>query len=964
MAVLLLVLGTATSPASAAVADFIGKPIGAVRFLLEGRETSDPAFVSVVETTAGTPLSMVQVRESIAHLFSLGRFDDVRADASVENGLVTLRYELRPIHPVTNIKFSYRTRAPGVDTGALRRVIVDRYGANPPVGRTNDMIRLLSDAFAEQGYLHASVATAVELGHAPERATLTFTVDPGARTTIGAVEIAGTPSIPPGELLQRVGLGRGVPLQREHLATRLQRYVEERRSRGYYEAKITPRIQLADEDRVANVTLTVEPGPHVRVVFTGDPLSSDRRSQLVPIEREGSVDEDLLEDSSNRIEDYFRSNGYRDAKAPHNREQRDGELLVTFAIMRGPQYRVSKVEVVGNAAIPLAEFEAALKLREGQPFSDARVEADASLIEDLYRRRGYASAKVQASVQPQRTANAAAQVPVPVRLEIFEGARTIVEAISFSGNRALNDAALAGRIGLQAGASYVPGQLAGDRDAIQLAYNDLGYESATVDARPEFTSENARASILFTIREGPQIFIDHILIVGNVRTDTRTIERELQVRPGEPFSLSKISDSQRRLMALGLFRRVRITELRHGNETTRDLLVTIEEAAPTTIGYGFGGEGRFLAVPEEEKGGAAAQRFQPLPRGFFEFGRRNLFGKSRSLNLFASVSVPLNPTGNRGRLPEYRLLGTYREPRLFNTTTDGLLNLTIEQQIRSSFTFRRDGVSAQVARRLTDILSVTGAYQIQRNELLSFSVEPSDVQLIRRLFTTEPLRLSGVSASIVRDTRDDPVNPAAGRYLSANGQIDPKALGSEVGFAKSFFRAQTFHLLPGSNGIVLAGNASLGVAAEFALDTPIPEPERFFAGGDTTVRGFALDTLGVRHQPSAPTVDTIDENGFPIGGNATVIFNGELRVPVRGGLSVVGFLDSGQVFQRVSQVNLSELRGAVGFGVRYRSPFGPLRVDLGFKTHIMAFLCPTSDDPARRCPESRPALHISFGQAF
>jgi outer membrane protein assembly factor BamA len=238
------------------------------------------------------------------------------------------------------------------------------------------------------------------------------------------------------------------------------------------------------------------------------------------------------------------------------------------------------------------------------------------------------------------------------------------------------------------------------------------------------------------------------------------------------------------------------------------------------------------------------------------------------------------------------------------------------------------------------------------------------VQLIRRLFTTEPLRLSGVSASIVRDTRDDPVNPAAGRYLSANGQIDPKALGSEVGFAKSFFRAQTFHLLPGSNGIVLAGNASLGVAAEFALDTPIPEPERFFAGGDTTVRGFALDTLGVRHQPSAPTVDTIDENGFPIGGNATVIFNGELRVPVRGGLSVVGFLDSGQVFQRVSQVNLSELRGAVGFGVRYSSPFGPLRVDLGFKTHIMEFLCPTGDDPARRCPESRPALHISFGQAF
>ncbi len=133
---------------------------------------------------------------------------------------------------------------------------------------------------------------------------------------------------------------------------------------------------------------------------------------------------------------------------------------------------------------------------------------------------------------------------------------------------------------------------------------------------------------------------------------------------------------------------------------------------------------------------------------------------------------------------------------------------------------------------------------------------------------------------------------------------------------------------------------------------PIPEPERFFAGGDTTNRGFALDSLGVRHEPPNVAVDTIDPvNGLPIGGNATVIFNGELRVPVTGGLSVVGFADSGQVFQRASQMALGELRSALGFGIRYQSPFGPLRIDLGFKTSLL-------DN------ESRPALHISFGQAF
>jgi len=198
-----------------------------------------------------------------------------------------------------------------------------------------------------------------------------------------------------------------------------------------------------------------------------------------------------------------------------------------------------------------------------------------------------------------------------------------------------------------------------------------------------------------------------------------------------------------------------------------------------------------------------------------------------------------------------------------------------------------------------------------------------------------------------------------------SGQLDAVAIGSQVGFAKSFFRAQTFHLVPHAGGMVFAANASLGMATQFNNEVPIPEPERFFAGGDTTNRGFALDTLGVRHLPPNPYTDTIDQDGFPIGGDATVIVNGELRVPVRGGLSVVGFVDTGNVFQSVSQVNLGELRSAVGFGVRYQSPFGPLRVDLGFKTHVNQIACALSPgESAQTCFESRPALHISFGQAF
>jgi outer membrane protein assembly complex protein YaeT len=944
--------------AGAAVTDYVGKPIASVRLVLEGRETQDPALVQVVETLAGEPLSMFKVRESIVHLFSLGRFEDVRVDATLDGGRVALRYDLVPIHPVTQIRFS-GTGKSGIDEGILRRALTDRFGATPPVGRTAEMARVLADSLAEFGYRRARLTPQVDVSHAPERARVTFAVDPGERTVIDRVTINGTPSVPPAEFLRRLGVARGSPYRREQLNARIERYIADRRSHGYYEAKVIPVVRFFDDDRRAELTLAVDHGPHVRVVFSGDSLPSDVRADLVPIEREGSADEDLLEDSTGRIEEYLRNLGYRDAKAPHTRTVSGDELLVTFAIARGPQYRVTKLEITGNTAIPQAEFENSLRLREGQPFSESRLDADASLIEDLYRRRGYAAAKVQPAADARRTEGLAAQVPVAVRLEVFEGARTVVDAVHFEGNSGISEVDLRAKVSLQPGTPYVIGQVTADRDAILIAYTNLGYENASVTVTPAFADDNARVSLTFVVREGPQVFVDHVLIVGNVRTSTDTVEHELQIAPGDPLSLAKVNDSQRRLIALGLFRRVRVNELRHGDETKRDLLVSVEESPLNTIDYGFGGEGRLLPVAEEN--GFAETHFQVLPRAFFGYGRRNLFGKPRSLNLFSSVSVPLNQTTNTSFV-EYRLLGTYREPNLFNTVTDGLLNVTAEQQIRSSFTYRRNLATAQLARRLSRAFSITGAYQIQRTELPAVSVEPGSDPLINRLFSPEPLRLSAFSASVIFDTRNDQANPTGGQYVSANGQIDAVAIGSQVGFAKSFFRAQAFHLVPHANGAVFAANASLGLAAEFNTDLPIPEPERFFAGGDTTNRGFALDTLGVRHLPPNPQLDTIDRNGFPIGGDATVILNGELRVPVRGGLSVVGFLDSGNVFQRVSQLSLPEMRNAVGFGVRYQSPFGPLRVDLGFKTHVLEIACSSPSDT--KCFESRPALHISFGQAF
>jgi outer membrane protein insertion porin family len=829
-------------------------------------------------------------------------------------------------------------------------------------------VRIVADALAERGYLHPSIAPQLQNFHAPEHAVLTFTIASGVRTTIADVQVVGTPTMPPAEMLKRLRLAPGTPYERERINARIQEYVADRRAHGYYQAAVVAVPELRDGDRVVALTLRVDPGPHVRVVWVGDPVPASTRTELVPVEREGSVDEDLLEDSTNRIEEYFRNLGYREAKAPHSRENVNGELVITFAVTKGREYRVSTVEISGNQTIPSADFSAALKVHEGQPFSETRLDADRTLIADVYHRRGFAAARVDAAGDPEPTANPAAQIPVRVRIVITEGVRTTVDSISFLGNRAIGESDLRTIVGVRIGEPLVPGRLAVDRDQIQAAYLDRGYENATVQSRTSAGSDPARIAVTFEIQEGAQIFVDHVLIVGNVRTSSDTIEHELDIKAGEPLSIGKVNETQRRLLSLGLFRRVRVTELRHGDDTQRDVLVTVEESPPTTVGFGGGLEGKLIESPGA--GGVATQTFFVAPRGSFEIGRRNLFGKNRSVSLFSSVSQPIGSTPEEQNRHEYRVIGTFREPRLFNTTADAFVNATGEQQIRSSFTYARQSLSADVARKITRAVSITVSYQVQRTELVSSNVATGsqEASIINQLFAPEPLRLASFSSSMVRDTRDDQVNPRSGHYVSGSGQLTARAIGSEIGFAKTIVTAQTFHELSRTGGTVFAANARVGLAAQFDQNNPIPEPERFFAGGDTN-RGFALDTLGVRHEVYDQNVDTIDDKGFAIGGNATVILNGELRVPVLADrfpnkFSVVGFVDAGNVFLKASQVDLTALRSAVGFGVRYQSPFGPFRFDLGFKTQLATFLCPTLDDAAHRCAETRPALHISFGQAF
>ena len=161
----------------------------------------------------------------------------------------------------------------------------------------------------------------------------------------------------------------------------------------------------------------------------------------------------------------------------------------------------------------------------------------------------------------------------------------------------------------------------------------------------------------FQISEGQQTIIDHILIVGNTRTDERVIKRELVIEEGKPLGLEDVAESQRRLGALGLFRRFRIEELAHGRSGNKDVLVTVEEAAARTFSYGGGAEVTrrlFTAL------GGPQERLDLGPRGFVDFGFRNIGGKNRSLDLYSRVCVA--PGSDRDRVHEPHRLRLQRGP--------------------------------------------------------------------------------------------------------------------------------------------------------------------------------------------------------------------------------------------------------------------------------------------------------------
>ncbi|HUE90117.1 MAG TPA: POTRA domain-containing protein [Vicinamibacterales bacterium] len=947
------------APAVADVRDFIGRTLTDVRVEVGGAASTDVSVLQLIETRVGEALSMQRVRESVDHLVGVGRFEDVRVFASASappaDG-VTLRWVLVPVQRIASVEIEGRAAFSAND---IRTEIVELAGALPVTARVDEIVEGLTGFYAERGYRRASIEPRLVPSRAPELVTLRLGIEAGPRTVIGHVTIHGDTGLTPAAVIDELRLERGRAYDRPSIDARVSRFADSLRDLGYYEANVDLSVAFADETGTADLTVNAERGPRVRVVFAGDPLPENRRNALVPIRQERSVDLDLLEDASRNIEAFLRQQGYRTAEAPYVREEKNGELVLTFDVRRGPLHRLASLDVTGNVALPRSALAPLLALEPGEPFSDSRVATVAAAITELYRVRGFARVAVRPEVSPAAPEDDGAEVPLRVRLVVTEGLPTVVANVTIEGNVAIAGDRLRELLRLTEQRPYYRPQLDADRDEIERLYRNEGFRSVRADAEVAVQDDGEHVDVRWTIVEGPRAIVDRVLVSGNERTSAELIRREAVLTPGTPLGDDAVIETQRRLATLGLFRRVRIVELPHGDGVTRDVLIEVEEAPATTVAYGGGVEaGRRLRTGDQAR---VEERIDIAPRGFFQISRRNLWGKNRSVSLFTRVSLrPRDPgaesdpsdTGGYG-FNEYRVVGTFREPRLLDRAGDLQLTAFIEQAIRSSFNFWRRGIRLDYGRRVGSNVTLTARYALDRTRLFDMHIEPEAQLPVDRLFPQ--VRLSTVTGSILRDSRDDVIDPTRGTTFGVDTTLALRSIGSEVGFAKTSWQGFVYRRLPGAVPWTLAAGARMGVAAGFArvLDdgtvvNDVPASERFFAGGDSTVRGFVLDRLG--------TSETVNDQGFPAGGGGLAVVNVELRTPYWKGLGGVGFLDAGNVFRRATDISVAEFRPAGGFGLRYRSPLGPLRFDLGF--NLDRQLLPNGSR------ERGMVFHLSLGQAF
>lgn len=888
----------------------------------------------LVQTSPGEPLTIRGLQQTIRNLFASGDFRDVRIDAEPVPGGVALRILLSLHYRVDQIQVEgaedelerARREIRIREADVLRLAAVDRSAV--------EIQRMLSG----RGYLESTVDPEVRFFRQENRANITFHVDLGPLARIAEVVFEGDPGpYATEELLRRMESKPGeiyrIPEARRD-ADRVRNFlVNEGRRRA--DVRFLGGEESYDpETDSAVLRYRVNAGPVVRVEVEGVSRRSVRR--LIPFDRGQPYSEDVVDRAADRIIEHYQRRGHFTVAVDVKEEEAGDEFLITYRVEPGPKYRLDEVRFSGNDQIqdrrlreviatgPSGGFRRVLRqlLRRPAGVTQDQLNADRDDLEAFYRLEGFTQVRVgRAEVETQ--AGGTLEVTFP----ITEGPQTIVASLAVEGNEQIRSERLPS-LELKEGEPLNPQKLTQDVVRLKTFYGDRGFVEIQVVPVLDFSDDRTRVQIAYQITEGPRVTIDEVVVRGNSYTESDLVLRKAELEKGEPFSYRQLLEAQRNLYRLGIFQRVDLLPQQAGTSlSTRDIVIQVEEGNALTVSGSLG-----YSTEEGARGSASVSH-------------RNLFGTGRYLGLEGTISQRVE-----------RFVLSYREPFLFRLNIPTQLTVFQREELRADEKAKIESLGTFVeATRVIprDVrLSLRYDYRIvecvvqQTGDLCDLATGTLPIEGIPR--EDQEIEISSITPGAFWDRRDDAINPSRGFYSGASLEYAFPLFRADAHFFKGFTQGGWIRPLSERSQFVVAARLGGIEPLQEQIDgTTVPFAERFLLGGETTHRAFELDQLGIPCQTLVPDPEQIPEgvsctefvesadqsiDFIAVGGNAMGIINLEYRFPIFGE-SVRGavFVDAGNVWRQIGEVDLSDLRYGVGAGVRYLTPIGPLRFDIGWK---------------------------------
>jgi len=887
---------------------------------------------AVVEIHPGQPLEDLAVRRTLRSLVATGVASNVALYTRAEPGGVVAVLVLLPVPQVADLRVTGRLGLPVAD---LKAAVPQRPAQPLAEESVVTGVYNLQDLYRRNGYFRATVHVRVEQG-AGRQVVVTYQVDSGDRAQIDAVDFDG-PIAPftPAALTEHLRAKPGRPFQERLADDDAERLQEWLTGQQHGAARVDkPRQAYDAAANAVRLTFPIDVGPLIKLTIAGADVKRLKKKGLLPFLGAAGYDEALVQQSLARLRAYYQQQGHYHVKVDSSQNRVDGQLDLSLTVVPGPVYTLTAVEFAGNHGIAssrLAQLMATTPRSTLRPGSGHLVEdtlkEDLDNIRSYYALQGYSEAKVGPPEIVER--DRALRLRVPVE----EGPQQRLVKLELAGVQKLDAAKLRQALPLKEGGPFHPVLLEQTLTAIRSAYGEAGYTQAQVSAATDWNVPHTLVDVTVKVLEGPRRLVDQVIVRGNQATRTDIIRRTLGIKSGDPIGQSRPYQLESNLYRLGIFSRVDVDLTGSPLDTERDVLVRVEEGKFKSLRYGFG-------YDSEEK-----------LRGLLGFSDNNIGGEADSLR----ADMRLSSLDKRFSLFfNQPFLGPYPVP--LNST------LFYFDTREPTFRTRRWGARSEAVKTLSHTrYSLALDYRVVRLKVFDPRVALNSIER-----QDQPVQVTSVIPAVLIDHRDDPLVPTRGWSSLAQVQYSFPGVGSNANFLKVFLQ-QTKYVNLGKPG-VLAASVRVGGIESFSTlptgDVNVPSTlpqsnvfidERFFGGGGTTDRAYALDELGIRGR-------TLLQPGpgshfMPVGGNGLVLVNLDYRFPIAGAFGGTLFFDSGNVWADWRDIRLTGqegLKSGAGFGFRYLSPIGPLRAELGWKLHRETQL--PSEGPL--------VLFLSFGNPF